>query len=246
MIGKFFGVGVGPGDPELLTLKAIKVLKNVDVVFAPKARADKPSLALKVIRPILNEHQEVIELIYPMVKNQTILETFWEKNAETIVSKLRLGRNAAFITLGDPMLYSTFIYTYRKVLEKIPELHIEVVPGITAITMCTALTITPMAEGDEVVAIVPLTTTLERIRELAKYVDTLIFLKGLRGLSELTTILIEAGFSETSPIVLVKSESFKEEFTSGRLGELPKWNVNDKYFSMLIVKRVKKCLERSI
>ncbi|MEM2280680.1 MAG: precorrin-2 C(20)-methyltransferase [Candidatus Bathyarchaeia archaeon] len=242
MPGKLFGVGVGPGDPELLTLKAVKVLKSVDVVFAPKARADKPSLALKVIKPILKERQKTVELVYPMVMDPAVLEAFWERNAEIIASELKLGRDAAFVTLGDPMLYSTFIYTYKKVAAKVPEARVEVVPGVTAITMCAALSITPIAERDEAVVIVPSTVPLKKIKELAGHADTLIVVKGLKGLKDLAAVLIEAGFSEASPIVLIKASEFsREEVMSGRLGELCMRDVGDSYFSMLIVKRVQAC-----
>lgn len=238
MPGKFFGIGVGPGDPELLTLKAIKILKSVDVVFTPKARADKPSLALRVIKPLLGEHQEIVELIYPMVRDLEVLEAFWERNAELIASTLRLGKNAAFITLGDPMLYSTFTYTYRRVAAKVPEAQIEVIPGVTSITMCAALSITPIAERDEAIAIVPSTATLKKIGELARHVDTLIILKGLKGLKDLAAVLIEAGFSKMSPTILVKTtEDFREEVIIGRLDELCMRDIGGIYFSTLIIKR---------
>lgn len=242
MLGRLYGVGVGPGDPDLLTLKAVKILKSVDVIFAPKPSVDKPSLALTIVKPILNSRQEVVELIYPMIKEREILEAYWDRNAEMIVSKLIAGKNAAFITLGDPMLYSTFIYTYRKVIAKVPEVEVEVVPGVTSITYCAASSMTPIAEGDEVVAIVPSSTDISKVKGLARYVDTLIFVKGFTRPSLLTEALMESGFDREAFVVVMKTyeDLKKKEVCLERLTTLNKLNLGDTYFSMMMVKRVRK------
>ncbi|MCX8177213.1 MAG: precorrin-2 C(20)-methyltransferase [Candidatus Bathyarchaeota archaeon] len=241
MIGRLYGVGVGPGDPELITLKAYEVLRIVDVVCAPKARADRPSRALEVVRPILHDTgriQEVTELIYPMIRDLSVLEAFWERNSESIVSKLREGKDVAFITMGDPMLYSTFIYTYRKVREKLPEAGIEVIPGVTSLTACAAASKLPIAEDDETVALIPSTAEMEKVKGLAKHADTLIFMKGVKNLWELSKALIECGFGESSIVVMVKGYGTTQENVKfGSLGELHRWDSEDTYLSTLMVKR---------
>ncbi|MDH5816607.1 MAG: precorrin-2 C(20)-methyltransferase [Candidatus Nezhaarchaeota archaeon] len=242
MLGKLYGVGVGPGDPDLLTLKAVKVLGDVDVIFAPKPSTDKPSLALTIVKPMLRDHQEVVELVYPMTKEREVLEACWEKNADLIISKLMTGKNAAFITLGDPMLYSTFIYTCRKIVAKAPDVEIEIVPGVTSITECAAISRTSIAEGDEVVVIIPSLSDREKIRGLAKYADTLIFMKELADTSLIVETLIESGFNQETPVVIVKAYGGlkRKEVFIERLVTLTQLNFKDTYFSMLMVKRVKK------
>lgn len=243
MVGKLYGVGVGPGDPELVTLKTYRVLRAVDVICAPKARADRPSQALEVVRPLLQDagkKQEIVELIYPMIRDLRILEAFWERNSEAIASRLQEGRNVAFITMGDPMLYSTFIYTYKKVMKKLPEAAVEVIPGVTSLTACAAASKTPIAKDDETVALIPSTAELEKLRELAKHADTLIFIKGVKRLDALSKDLKECGFDENAIVVMVKGYgTVQEEVKVGNLWELHRWDVEDAYFSTLMVKRVK-------
>lgn len=241
MVGKLYGVGVGPGDPELITLKAYEILRIVDVVCAPKARVDRPSHALEVVKPLLQDAgkiQEILELIYPMIRDLGVLEAFWEMNSESIVSKLREGKDVAFVTMGDPMLYSTFIYTYRKVREKLPEADVEVIPGVTSLTACAAASKMPIAEDDETVALIPSTAEPEKVRELAKHADTLIFMKGVKNLEELTKALMECGFGEGSLVIMVKGYgTVQEEVKVGSLGELHRWDSRDTYFSTLMVKK---------
>lgn len=241
MVGKLYGVGVGPGGHELITLKAYRVLRNVDVVCAPKARADGPSHALDVVKPLLQDAgkiQEILELIYPMIRDSGVLEAFWERNSESIASKLREGKDVAFVTMGDPMLYSTFIYTYRKVREKLPEADVEVIPGVTSLTACAAASKMPIAEDDEAVALIPSTAEPEKVKGLARHADTLIFMKGVKNPGGLAKALMECGFSEGSLAIIVKGYgTINEEVKVGSLGELRKWDSRDTYFSTLMVKK---------
>ncbi|MEM2816139.1 MAG: precorrin-2 C(20)-methyltransferase [Candidatus Bathyarchaeia archaeon] len=243
MVGKLYGVGVGPGDPELVTLKTYRILRAVDVICAPKARADRPSQALEVVRPLLQDagkKHEIVELIYPMIRDLGVLEAFWERNSEAIASRLREGKNVAFITMGDPMLYSTFIYTYRKITEKLPEADVEVIPGVTSLTACAAASKTPIAEDDETVALIPSTADPEKFRELVKHADTIIFIKGVEKLDALARDLKECGFDESAIVVRVKGYgTAQEEVKVGSLVELHRWDVEDAYFSTLMVKRVR-------
>jgi precorrin-2/cobalt-factor-2 C20-methyltransferase len=241
LLGKLIGVGVGPGHPELITVKASKILKTVDVICAPKARLDKQSLALTTVKPLLQElakKPEILELVFPMVRNKKLLKEVWEHNAETITAKLKEGKNVAFITLGDPMFYSTFIYTYKTVMEKCPEVDVEIVPGVTSLTACAAASKTPIAEGEEVVVIVPSNTNLRRIRGIAKNADTLVFMKGTKILKKLPKELAICGFNENSQIAIVKKNGIsREEIKIGRLGDLQNWRGCEDYFSTVIIKR---------
>jgi len=241
LLGKLIGVGVGPGHPELITVKALKILKAVEVICAPKARLDKSSLALAIVKPILQELEktpEILELVFPMTRNTEFLKEVWESNAETIAAKLKEGKNVAFITLGDPMFYSTFIYTYKTIVEKCPEVEVEIVPGVTSLTACAAVSKMPIAEAEEVVAIVPSNTKLRKIRGIAKNADTLVFMKGTKLLKALPKELAICGFSENSPVVIVKKNGASmEKIKTGRLGDLQNWRGCEDYFSTIVIKR---------
>ena len=111
--GKLYGIGVGPGDTDLLTIKAAKILKNVDVVCSPRSAESKPSLALSIVQPILNERDDeykILDPLFPMIEDKLALEKYWDNAAEIITDKLVQGRDVAFITLGDTTIYSTFSF----------------------------------------------------------------------------------------------------------------------------------------
>ena len=102
LIGKLIGIGVGPGDPELITLKAAKALKKADIICIPKSHTDRPSMALGMIKPVLDERQsppEILKLIFPMSTEEINVKKIWEQNAETVAQKVREGKTLIFITL---------------------------------------------------------------------------------------------------------------------------------------------------
>ena len=131
MSGIFYGIGVGPGDPELLTVKAIKAIEQVDVLIAPKTEKKDGSVALTVAKPYLKKDVEIVYQVFPMVKGFAENSTdAWESNKQEILELLRSGKNVAFLTIGDPMFYSTYIYVFR-LLEN-EGVDIQTIPGIPA------------------------------------------------------------------------------------------------------------------
>ena len=130
MRGTFFGIGVGPGDPELLTVKAIKAIEQVDVLIAPKTEKKEGSVALEIARPYLKEHIEIVYQVFPMVKDFADSTDAWEANKEEILALLNAGKNVAFLTLGDPMFFSTYIYVFR--LLEHEDIDIVTIPGVPA------------------------------------------------------------------------------------------------------------------
>lgn len=154
--GKLYGVGMGPGDPALLTLRAKQVLESVEVVAAPKSHPDRPSLALGVAKSLVErDFPRVLELLFPMTRDPVERDGHRTRAADAIAAELREGRDVAFLTLGDPMLYSTWNYVARKMAERHPGLEVETVPGISSVSWTAALTNLPMAEGDESLLMIP-------------------------------------------------------------------------------------------
>src|SRR4030042_2555272 len=115
MNGIFYGVGVGPGDPELITLKAINIIKKADVIFAPKTDKNDKSIALNIVRQYLNDSTEIIIQTFPMTNERIKKEDALEKNKNEILDFLKKGKSVVFLTLGDPMIYSTYIYIHKLV-----------------------------------------------------------------------------------------------------------------------------------
>lgn len=240
MVGVFIGIGVGPGDPELLTLKAAKALKTVDVICVPKSHAKKPSMALSMVKGILDERKkpaEILELVFPMTKDELNNRKLWVESAAIVAAKAKKG-DVAFITLGDPMLYSTFLYLYECIKETYPEVELEIIPGVTSVTAVAASSKLPLAEKEEVVTIIPSDLDLAHIEDAAKHADNLVFMKCAYHIKEFIPILLRSGFTENSTVALVKRCTLPEEKVMvGKLGDVSKWDVSEDYFSVAIVKK---------
>ena len=241
MVGKLIGIGVGPGDPELITVKAAKALKTVNVICVPKAHADKPSMALGMIKDILDEREsppEVLKLVFPMTKDELGLKKSWAKNAGIIADKVKKGSTLAFITVGDPMFYSTFIYLCQSMKEEYPEIELEIIPGVTSLTACAASSKIALAEKEEVVTIIPSDLDPKLIEETAKHADTLILMKCAHRLKDVAPILERAGFAKNSTIALVRRCTMPEEkVIVGKLGDIQNWDIGPDYFSMALINR---------
>jgi precorrin-2/cobalt-factor-2 C20-methyltransferase len=148
-LGTLLGIGMGPGDPELVTLRAVSALGRADVVFAAASTKNEYSVSLNIARPYLSPDAEVRRLDFPMTRSRQELEAAWSENADTVAEVLTAGRTAGFLTLGDPLLYSTFGYLMRTLQRRLPDAPIEVVPGITSFQAAAARTKTIMAEAGE-------------------------------------------------------------------------------------------------
>jgi precorrin-2/cobalt-factor-2 C20-methyltransferase len=129
------GIGVGPGDPELLTVKAVKAIHNADIIMCPASNEDRPSIALSVVSSIIDKskNQEIIKLIFPMTKDKDVLEQTWKRNAKIMAETVLSGKNVVYLTVGDPFLYSTWIYMHKDLKENYPDMNISVIPGIVSI-----------------------------------------------------------------------------------------------------------------
>jgi len=240
LAGTFIGIGVGPGDPELITIKAVKALKTADVICVPKSHARKPSMALRMVKRILAEREnpaEILELVFPMTKDELNNRKLWVENAAIVASKAKKS-NVAFITLGDPMLYSTFLYLYECVKETYPEIELEIIPGVTSVTAAAASSKLPLAEKEEVVSIIPSDLDPARIEDTAKHADNLVFMKCAHHIKEFVPILLKSGFTKNSTVALVKRCTLAEEkVLVGKLGDVDSWDITEDYFSVAIVKK---------
>lgn len=177
--GKLIGIGVGPGDPELLTIKALNFLKKVNVICSPRSNSSKPSLALSIIQKYLDEREDkfiILEPIFPMIENNNALKEYWNHAATLIADKLVKGLDVAFITLGDPSIYSTFSYINKIIAAQ--GFTVEVIPGVASFTGCAATAGVSLGEKDEIIIIVPKVD--ERLPRIMDYGDTLVVMKTSR------------------------------------------------------------------
>ena len=177
--GNLYGVGVGPGAPDLITLRALNVLRRAKVLALPRSSDYGASKAWEIVKPELGEvpGQERLFLTFPMSKDPERLRPAWDKAFAAIGERLEKGLDVAFATEGDPSLYSTFIYLEEEAPRRWPGLRIEVVPGVSSVTAVPAVTGIPLADGQERIAIVPGTYGLEDLGELLQKFDTIVLMK---------------------------------------------------------------------
>jgi len=241
MAGKLFCIGCGPGDPELLTLKAADIIKSADVIFCPTARAGRESMALAIVKPTLSKRKkkpEIIDLIFPMVKDKATLNETWKKNADQIAKKCFEGKNIAYLCVGDPSLYSTFTYIHKELKKRYPEIAVEIVPGVASMFAFASQAKISLAEGDETLAIVPACYDLNRVKTTASSCDTVIFLKDGRYFSSVIEMLKQSGFSEDSLIAIAQDVSAEGEVVKvAKLKDVSNSDPAEKYFSIMVVKR---------
>ncbi len=191
-MAKLYGVGVGPGDPDLLTIKALKVIRSVKHLFVASSTKNQYSLACRIISPHLPAEKEIKRLSFPMTYKKDELKRAWEENARVVAKALKTG-DAAFLTLGDPNLYSTFSYLVREILKLVPDLQFEIVPGITAAQAAAARLKLTLAEGDETVLIASGAQGGEAVRQWAQQIDTLVLYKVYRQAEDILKALAESG-----------------------------------------------------
>jgi precorrin-2/cobalt-factor-2 C20-methyltransferase len=151
---KLFGIGVGPGDPEYLTLKAKRLINSVDVLLCPTKKEGADSFAFEIVKPNLeNDQVKIVDLVFPMHYDTGDLESKWKKNGELITSYLKEGKTCGFITLGDPTVYSTFIYTLPYIDASVMDL--EIVPGITSFCAVASEIKQPLMVWEESLKVMP-------------------------------------------------------------------------------------------
>ncbi len=249
-MAELVAVGCGPGDPELLTVKAVNAIKRADVIACPVAKEGKQSLALSVVSPILEggssdddeaakNQPEILNLVFPMTKDRNVLEITWKENSKLIAQKVQSGKNVVYLTVGDPYLYSTWIYLHRELEANYPEIKISVIPGIVSMFTFASKVGVSLAEGAEKVTVIPSCYDLSTVKELARNSDTMVFLKDGRYFDQVIELLKEAGFSDDSLFAIGQDLGTDQEIVRKmKFGDVTKETMTTKYFSIMVIKRV--------
>ncbi len=235
------GIGVGPGDVDLLTVKAVNAIQNADIIMCPASKEDRPSIAFGVVSPIIDKskNQQIVKLIFPMTKDKDVLEATWKKNAKIMAETVLTGKNVVYLTVGDPFLYSTWIYMHKDLRANYPEMNISVIPGIVSMFTFASKVGVSIAEGAEKVAIIPSCYDLSSVKEIAKNSESMIFLKDGRYFDKVIDVLKESGFSDDSIFAIGQDLGTENEIIRKMtLGQVNDSSLTTKYFSILVVKRV--------
>ncbi|MED4401976.1 precorrin-2 C(20)-methyltransferase [Metabacillus fastidiosus] len=233
MIGKLYGVGVGPGDPELITVKAFRTLKEADVIAYPKKLRGSKSYAHRIIDCYFQpEEKDMLGLVFPMTKDPDILEKKWTETVELVWEQLTQGKDVAFVTEGDPLLYSTFIHMMNMMKSAHPEVEISMIPGISSINGAASRLGIPLAEGDDHVAIIPAREDYDLMRKVIEENDCVIFIKVAKVIDLMLQVLRDLDLLDKASVVTKVTSS--EEIV---------WNINEldgadlEYLTLMVVRK---------
>jgi len=199
--GTLYGIGIGPGDPELVTLKGARLISACPHLFVPKARTAAESVALTIARSFVGSKTRIVELVFPMTDDKETLAEKWDDAAGRVAAVLEKGEDACFITLGDPLLYSTYIYLIRALRKRIPGLAAVTVPGITAFSAAAAGAEFPVGEGRETVTICPAADDLASVRRALTAGGTVVLMKIGKRLRDVLDLLDAEGLLDRSVFV---------------------------------------------
>ena len=227
MTNKFYGIGVGVGDKENITLKAVKRLGEVDVIILPEAKSGEGSTAFEIIKNYVKKDIEQVFLEFPMIKDVEARKIFRKNNADTINKLLSEGKNVAFLTIGDPMTYSTYTYVLEHISD---DVEVETIAGITSFNSIAARLNIPLMIGDEDLKVVSVNRKTDVYKEIENN-QNLVLMKISRDFEKIKKAIIETGNKENAVIV---SDCGKEN-------EVVYWDIESveevPYFSTMILKK---------
>jgi precorrin-2/cobalt-factor-2 C20-methyltransferase len=231
--GVLYGVGVGPGDPGLITIKAVRILSEVDEIFTASSSSNEDSLAARIASPHLRPGATIRKLGFPMTADQAVLSAAWEDNARQVAATLRAGRSAAFLTLGDCLTYSTYAYLLQHLRRVMPEARVESVPGVASYQLAAARLNRPLVLGRESLAILGGSTGGPDEEAVLAAADNLAILKSYRDTPAMLAKLKALGLADRTALcanLALPGETVVDGV--GDLKEPPK-----SYFTLMLVNK---------
>ena len=230
-MAKFYGIGTGPGDSSLLTVKAVDTLKNIDVLYTPEAKKGGDSLALSIVKKYLPEDLEIKSRHFPMSNDSFEKIQVWNDVSSEIVSDVKDGKDVGFITLGDPMIYSTYVYVMERLME---DIEVETIPGISSFSNIASNQNYPLVMDTDPLMVIPCTMEEEKIDEaLGKY-DCFVLMKVYKKINMILEKLEKYDLIDSA--ILVSNSSQDREVVYKDLRDV---HLQEKisYFSTILVNR---------
>jgi precorrin-2/cobalt-factor-2 C20-methyltransferase len=226
MSGTFYGLGVGPGDPELITLKAWRLISQVPVIAYPAANGNE-SLARSIAAPFIPEDVIELAITIPMRREREPAQEAYDQAAQVIRNHLDLGRDVAFLCEGDPLFYGSFAYLLARLAK---DYLTQVVPGISSITACAAAIGRPLAARDDILKILPGTLDACRLKDEIASSDAIAIMKVGQHFEKIRAVLAELGLAEQA-IIIERATRDDEKITP--LADVPQGE--RPYFSTILV-----------
>ena len=225
-LGTCYGIGVGPGDPELITLKAKRLIKSVDVIAYPATQTGE-SMARQIAAQCIKDSAHEYPIKINMSSNQAQLDHAYTLAAKTINEFLERGQNVAVLCEGDPFFYGSFIYIFSKLKTTH---HVEIVPGVSSIMACGAVSQQPLTSHNDILKVIPATLDKDRIKRQLDHQGTTAIIKLGRHFQKVKTLLDE--------LDLLDYASYIERATLPNQKQIPLTDLDSgkaPYFSMILV-----------
>ena len=227
MNGVLYGVGVGPGDPELITLKSLRLIKSTEVIAYPKLKGSK-SFARNIIEEFIDLPKVEIAIEIPMTVNRLPAQRAYNAAAQEISTHLNMGKNVVFLCEGDPFFYGSFMYLHSRLYKKY---SVEIIPGVSSMTACAAMAKKPLAARNEVLTVLPGPLSKKELeRRLADNNSSAIMKVG-RHIKKIKSVINRLGLMDSS--LYIERASLKEQKVL-KLIDAPEVAP---YFSMVLVNK---------
>lgn len=230
-MAKFYGIGTGPGDSSLLTLKAVDRLNKLDILYTPEAKKGGDSLALSIVKKYLPQKLEIKSRHFPMSNDSIEKIQAWDNVSREIVEDVKIGKEVGFITLGDPMIYSTYVYVMERLME---EIDVETIPGISSFSNIASNQNYPLVMDTDPLMVIPCTMEEEKIDEALEKYDCFVLMKVYRKINMILDKLEKHNLIDHAILVSNSSQDKEEVFTNLRDNQLDE---KISYFSTILVNK---------
>lgn len=207
--GHYYAVGVGPGAPDLLTVRASKIIETADVLVCPRSSIAETSLALDTIKHLTNENQVIINHQYAMIRDEESTLDRWEPVANEIINYCKSKMSVVQITIGDPLIYSTIAYVLPFISEAMGSDYIHIIPGISAFQITASKFIDPLIIQEDRLCVMP-ATDLDAVKKAIPNCETLVLYKCAKKLESLAVILKEHGLEDQCKVVCYAEQGARE------------------------------------
>jgi len=230
-IGTLYGISVGPGDPELITVKGLRSLQKAPVVAFPAGLQDRLGIAQQTIAPWLSPNQLQLALNFPYVQDMAVLTQAWQEASEAVWQYLNQGQDVAFACEGDVSFYSTFTYLAQTLQQLHPEALVKLVPGVCSPMAAAAVLGLPLTIRQERLAILPALYNVGELEAVLNWAEVVVLMKVSSVYEQVWQVLQQHGLLENSWVV--ERATLNSQVIYADLRDRPTLKLP--YFSLLIV-----------
>jgi precorrin-2/cobalt-factor-2 C20-methyltransferase len=231
-LGILYGVSVGTGDPELITVKGLRILQSSNIVAFPSGINNRPGIAQNIIKPWLQPQQQLLPLDFPYTQDLEILQIAWKKAAEQVWSYLSQGINVAFACLGDVSFYSTFSYLAQVFQQLYPTARVETIPGVCSPMAIASVLNIPLTVNHQRLVVLPAFYSVSDLETALNWAEIVVLLKVNNVYQQVWQILHQRDLLQSSWIV--EKATFPEQKIYQDLRNYPELDLS--YFSIMLIK----------